>query len=279
MAEPEGKGSAAAIGLAALHLRRRDPAAVMACLPADHFISEAEAFRQVLGVASRVAQTGHLVTLGIVPDRPETGYGYIQRGAPLEGPFGGQVLHVKRFVEKPPVATARRWARSERYLWNSGMFVWKAERILEEIMRWMPALTDQLMRVAHALGTPMEKDVLDAAWGALSTETIDYGVMEKAHRVAVVPTRLGWSDVGHWQSVFELGPVDASGCVVTGQHVGLDTRGSFIYSPHRLVATIGIQDMVIVDSGDALLVCPRERAQEVRALVEALSKLKREDVL
>lgn len=279
IAEPEGKGSAAAIGLAALHLRRRAPAAIMACLPADHFIADAEAFRQVLGVAAHVAEGGHLVTLGIVPDRPETGYGYIQRGAGMDGPKGWEAFQVKRFVEKPPLATARRWVRSGRYFWNSGMFVWKAERILEEIMRWMPTLGDQLMRVAHALGTPIEGEALRSAWAALSSQTIDYGVMEKAQRVAVIPARMGWSDVGHWQSVLELGPADASGSVVMGQHVGLDTRGSLIYSPHRLVATIGIEDMVIVDSGDAILVCPRQRAQEVRALVEKLSKMKRDDVL
>lgn len=270
--EPEGRGSAPAIGLAALHLRQRDPDAVMACLPADHHITEAEKFRQVLSVAEQVAQQGHLVTLGIKPDYAHTGYGYIEIGSRLMAVGEHTVCRVEQFTEKPEEAMAKRFVEGGRYSWNSGMFIWKASRILGEIEKHLPRLHACLSEVERVLGTEEELAVLERTWPLVEKETIDFGVMEKAGDVVVIPVEMGWSDVGSWASLVELLQPDGDGNVVVGHHLGLDTRSSLIYSPHRLVATVGVENLIVVETEDAILVCPRDRAQEVKALVELLDE-------
>lgn len=270
--EPEGHGTAPAIGLGALYIGQRDPEAIMAVLTADHLIRDTEAFRQVLQAAAAVAKVGHLVTLGIKPTHPETGYGYIQRGDPLPEVNGRQVFRVRRFTEKPDRATARGFVDSGEYYWNSGMFVWKISAIQAEMQRLMPRLQTQLDEIRTALGTEREREVLERIWPQVEDQTIDYGVMEHAENVAVLPAEIGWSDVGDWATLSELLPADEQGNVVVGEHVGVETERSLIYSPHRLVATVGIQDMVIVDTDDVILVCPKERAQEVKAVVDELKR-------
>lgn len=277
--EPSGHGTAPAVGLGAIILRRRDPDAIMAMLTADHLIRRTDEFRSVLTAAAKVADRGHLVTLGITPSQPETGYGYIHRGEPLPGADDRPAYRVLEFIEKPDRATAERFVASHEYYWNSGMFVWRVDVILREIRRLMPRLAAQLGEIEAALETPRARAVLERVWDGVANQTIDYGVMERAEDVAVVPADIGWSDVGSWATLFELLPADGKGNVVIGEHLGVETRNSLIYSPRRLIATVGIEDLVIVDTDDALLVCPRHRAQEVKALVDELKRSNRHKYL
>jgi mannose-1-phosphate guanylyltransferase len=272
LAEPEGRGSAPAIGLAAIRLKHRDPEAVMACLPADHHIGQPEVFRQVLAAAEQVAQQGHLVTLGMKPSQPHTGYGYIETGERLTQAGGYDVYNVKRFTEKPDQRTAKRFVSEGRHFWNSGMFIWKVSAILDEIAKHLPRLSACLAELEPGLGTEEESEVLARTWPGVEKETIDFGVMEKAQDVVVLPVEMGWSDIGSWASLVDLLPADGDGNVVVGSHLGLETTGSLIYSPSRLVATVGLENLIVVETDDVILVCPRDRAEDVKALVDRLEE-------
>ncbi|MCS7179490.1 MAG: sugar phosphate nucleotidyltransferase [Anaerolineae bacterium] len=277
--EPVGQGTAPAIGLGAVHLRRRDPQAVMVVLTADHFIRDVETFRRALTAAAQVAEKGHLVTLGITPSFPSTGFGYIQQGEQLYEVDGFAVFRALRFTEKPSAETAFRMVESGLYTWNSGMFIWRVDRIMDEFARQMPDLYDVLMQIDAVLGTPAYEPTLARLWPELSPQSIDYGVMEGARDVVVIPVDIGWSDVGNWSSMREILPADADGNVVVGEHVGLETRNMIIFGGRRLIATIGLEDMIIVDTDDALLICPVEREQDVREMVQRLREMGRNGVL
>ena len=268
LGEPSGRGTAAAIGLAAIHLRRRDPKAVMAVVTADHAIQNPDHFRDALAAAAEVARQGRLVTLGIQPAYPETGYGYIERGAALPTTNNFEVYAVARFAEKPDRQTAEHFVRSGDYAWNSGMFVWQVERILDEIEAHMPELYDGLRRIEQSLDTPDAGTTLDEVWPTFANQTIDYGIMEKAANVAVIPVEFGWSDVGSWATVYDLLPHDGQGNAVVGRHLSPDSSGNLIHSPDRLVATLGLEDMIVIDTGEVMMICPRSRAQDVKRLVE-----------
>jgi mannose-1-phosphate guanylyltransferase len=244
----------------------------MACLPADHHISRPDEFRQVLSVADQVAQEGHLVTLGIRPGYPHTGYGYIETGERMMDVGEHTVYRVRRFTEKPDEPTAGRFVEGGRHLWNSGMFIWKASVILDEIEKHLPRLHACLTKVERVLGTEEEREVLERAWSLVESETIDFGVMEKARDVVAIPVDMGWNDVGSWASLMELLPCDGDGNVIVGRHVGVETTGSLIYSPHRLVTTVGVENLIVVDTEDAVLICSADRAQEVKALVERVDE-------
>jgi mannose-1-phosphate guanylyltransferase len=277
--EPEGRGTAPAIGLGAIHLGRQDPEAVMAVLTADHFIGNAERFREALNAAAQVANDGHLVTLGIRPSFPSTGYGYIKQGQGLGTVEGFPVFRADRFTEKPSLETAIHMVDSGEYSWNSGMFIWRVDRILEEFERQMPDFYVQLAEVQAALGGAGYEPTLNRVWPQVAKQTIDYGVMEGAGDVAVIPVDIGWSDVGSWTSVSSLLSADEEGNTIVGPHVGIDTRETLIFGGKRLIATIGLEGMVIVDTEDALLICPREREQDVRAIVRLLEREDRGEVL
>jgi mannose-1-phosphate guanylyltransferase len=277
--EPEGHGTAPCIGLAALYLKRLDPKGVMIALPADHIVRQEAEFRRVLQAAVRVAEKGYLVTLGIKPSYPEKGYGYIQQSEALMRVEGHDVYRVRKFTEKPDRAMAEEFVQSGEYYWNSGIFVWKVSTILGEIQRLMPDLYAQLQEIEAALGTEDERAVLEWVWKTVKDETVDFGIMEKAKDVALVPADIGWSDIGSWAALFNLLPADEQNNVVVGEHMGLETIDSLIYSPRRLIATVGVKDLVIVDTDDAVLICPRERAQEVRALVDQLRENRQHEYL
>lgn len=268
--EPVGRGTAPAIGLAAIQLRQTDPQAIMAVLTADHYITDTKQFRRVLEAASSLAGDGHLVTLGIKPASPSTGFGYIQQGESLGTIHGFPVFRVERFTEKPVLDVARQMVTSGRYSWNSGMFVWRVDRILQEFRDQMPALYAQLTEVEVALGSSDYQAVLARAWNRLAEQTIDYGVMEHAADVVVIPVDIGWTDIGSWASLADLLPPDQDGNIFVGPYQEIDTHNTLVFGGKRLVATIGLQDIVIVDSEDALLVCARNREQEVREIVERL---------
>jgi mannose-1-phosphate guanylyltransferase len=277
--EPAGRNTAPCIGLAALYLRQLDPEGVMVVLPSDHLICKAPHFRDTLKVVAEVAQGGHLVTMGIQPDSPHTGYGYIQRGDFLRQMGQHGVYKVARFTEKPDEATAQRFLDSGQYYWNSGMFGWKVSAILEAIEVHLPTLHARLMAIEAALGSQGEREVMEEVWQGVESISVDYGIMERADNVAVIPMDVGWSDVGSWATVAELMPKDAEDNVVIGEHIGIDTTGSLLYSSGRLIATIGLRDIIVVDTGDAVLVCPKSRAQEVKELVGELRGKQKDEYL
>lgn len=281
--EPEPRGTASVVGLAAAVLKKRDPEAMMAILTSDHFIRNRDLFRYLIRTAFDVAAKDYLVTLGITPTFPSTGYGYIEQGDSLDGDYKYPVYKVKRFKEKPDQETAEQLLRAGNHSWNSGMFVWRADAILSEIQRQMPQLSETILAIADAWDTEGREDVVSSHWMKLKPQTIDYGIMEKAERVAVLPASgLGWSDVGSWDSLFEVLFPDINGNVpVNTQHLLLDTHNTLIYgkSDEHLIVTIGLDDFVVVDSGDVILICKADQAQKVKDVVEHLKKHKQEKYL
>jgi len=278
--EPEGRGTAPAIGLAAIHLHKKDAQAVMAVLTADHFIAKKEEFNRALAAAKKLAENGHMVTLGIRPSSPSTGFGYIDQGEPLEKVDGYPSYRVNKFTEKPDADTAAAMIRSGHFSWNSGMFIWTVERILAEFERQMPELYATLVKLEDAIGTPEYETLLGRLWPQVGKQTIDYGIMERATDVAVIPVEIGWTDVGSWGSLFDLLPQDASGNIFASPVVEIATRNTLVFGDKkRLVATIGVENLVIVDTEDALLICTREREQEVKEMTELLKKSGHQDWL
>jgi mannose-1-phosphate guanylyltransferase len=274
--EPMPRGTASVVGLAALALSQRDQEAVMAILTADHYIGSETRFHQLLHAAHDAASDGYLVTLGIEPTFPATGYGYVQRGEQV-GTYGGlDVFHALRFREKPDAAAAQQMLASGDHAWNSGMFVWRTQDILAEFERQMPELAAQLAEIRRAWDGPEQQAVVGRVWPQIRTQTIDYGIMEGAQRVATIPAAgLEWSDVGSWDSLFDVLPADSQGNIVMGgQHIALDSQRSLVYTGDRprLVVTIGLDDLIVVDTGDVLLVCPTDQAQRVREVVDRLKK-------
>jgi len=277
--EPSGRGTAPAIGLGALHIAQRDPDAVMVVVTADHHIGDAERFRRALMAAVQTATEGHLVTLGITPTFPSTGYGYIRRGELLRRLDEFEVYRALRFTEKPNATMAQAFLDSGLYCWNSGMFIWKVSAIQREFERQMPTLHAQLREIAQALGTPDERTVLERVWAGVEKQTIDYGIMEHARNVAVMSVCIDWNDIGSWRTLMELLERDADGNVVEGTHIGIDTRNTLIYCPKKLIATIGIENLIIVETDDALLICAQDRCQDVREIVRQLQAQDRQDLL
>ncbi len=246
LAEPIGRNTTAAIGWAALEARRRDPEAVLAILPADHHIADEDEYRRVVGVALDAARRGRVVTIGIRPTRPETGYGYIRRGHPL----GSEAFHVRSFEEKPDAGTAARYLAGGEHLWNAGMFFAPAALVLEEIATFEP----ELSRILHGLDTPNPSAA----------------VMERSERTAVVPGSFGWSDVGSWETLFGF-RADGAGSAHHGSVLEIDGSGNVLFADGGTVAVVGVRDLVVVHTPDATLVCPRTESQRVRALVDRLA--------
>lgn len=269
--EPLGRNTAAAIGLAALHIQRVDPKAIMVVLPADHWITQPDAFVALLQSAATLAEQELLVTLGIVPDRPETGYGYIKRGRTCSQQLEHTTAYkVERFVEKPSLPVAQDYVASGTYYWNAGIFLWRAATILQEIATHMPALSDGLVEIARNLDKKTADEILATVYPRLESVSIDYGVLEKSTRIVVVSADIGWSDLGEWTAIHRLSPQDEYGNTLTGNIVHIENENSFVYSSRRPVAAIGLKDMVVIDTEDALLVCARDRVQEVKTVVQRL---------
>ena len=266
--EPSPRGTAPCLGLAALKLgQKASPSSVMISLHADHAIADEQAFRETLMAAVVSARRGHLVTVGIVPSRPETGYGYIERGSLLDETHGRQVFEVARFTEKPPLSKARDFVATGRYYWNAGYFVWTLDSILAEFRRLLPEVHALLQSAATLEGAAGE-----SAWNAIPPTTIDVGIMERANRVAVVAGEMGWSDIGSWATIHALSNPGEDGNATLGActHVSLGSANSLICSEKRLVATIGLDGIVLVETEDAILLLPMDRAQDVGKLVAEL---------
>jgi len=277
--EPEAKNTAPALGLSAIHVDRIDPDGIMVVLSADHAIRNVKAFQECIRTAASAAQQNYLVTLGIKPNRPETGYGYIKAGEPCRESELSGVSHVERFVEKPDLRTAQEYLKSGQFYWNSGMFVWKVSAFLQEIERHMPSLHQGLMDVRKSIGSGREADTVRALFSGLDPISIDYGIMEKTDRAAIVPTDIGWSDVGSWTALEDVTDKDAFGNIISGNVIDIDSRDSVVYAEKRLVATIGLKDIIVVDTPDATLVCSRDRAQDVKKVVDELKIRKSEERL
>jgi mannose-1-phosphate guanylyltransferase len=281
IAEPCARNTAPAIGLAATIIAARDPDGVMAVLPADHFIRDEDALRETLLFASDSARKGYLITLGIMPSRPETGYGYIE--ADME-PRGEGPFPVRRFVEKPSLEKALQYIDDGNYFWNSGMFIWRADTILAEIAAFLPALSGALSGITFT-GDVWELSDLDSQIEAVYADvegiSIDYAVMERSSRVQVVPVEMGWSDVGSWSALPEVAEPESEGtvCINANGHVSIDSSDCLIYSDGRMVATVGVRGLIVVSTPDALLVCDRERAQDVKLVVEELTRTGRKEYL
>ncbi|MBN2013244.1 mannose-1-phosphate guanylyltransferase [candidate division KSB1 bacterium] len=279
--EPRGKNTAPCIGLAAVHIRRQNPDALMAVLPADHHISNEQKFRDVMQVAHKVAlEQDCLVTIGIHPTFPSTGYGYIQMNSPLAGAKHMSAFHVKTFAEKPDLHTAERFLVSGDFLWNSGMFIWKVSTILREIELALPELYDGLVEIEKYLGTNLENEVINKIYCQIRSISIDYGVMEHTKNVVVIKGEFGWSDVGTWDEVYKLLDKDKHGNVLIGEHhIVKSGSGCLIDSPDKMVAVVGLDDVVVVETDDAVLVCHRNAAQEVKDVVEHLQKKEKNQYL
>ncbi len=274
--EPEGRNTAPAIALTALQLMHRDSEAVMVVVPADHVVKAGKKFMKAVKFATKLAAEGHLVTFGIHPSRPETGYGYIQpnkrKRIGTQGNFVG--YSVAKFVEKPNLPTAQRYCRSGNYFWNSGIFVWKASAILDELIHLQPKLAKILKDLGRQVGTPEFSEALRKAYAKMPSLSIDHAVMEHSARSVIVPVDFGWSDVGSWGSLEEVAPLDKSGNVRNGNILDMGSQNSVLFADRRMVATIGLDNMVVVDTPDATLVCPKDRAQDVKGIVNLLKKQK-----
>lgn len=272
LVEPVRRGTAAAVGLAAVAIGHRDPDATMASLHSDHAVRDADAFRRSLAAEFELAESGEwLVTLGIRPSSPHTGLGYVQVGSPIGSFEGVTGYKVVRFVEKPNRDSAERFV-SEGYLWNAGMFAWRVEVVLKEFERFLPEIHARLVKVGEVLGITGESRVLEERYAEIPAQTIDYGIMERAERVAVIPADFGWSDLANWAELLQIAIKDTHGNVVRGDHVGADTRRTLVYGSDRPIFTLGVEDLVIVDTPEALLVCHREQAERVKQLVEELQR-------
>jgi mannose-1-phosphate guanylyltransferase len=279
VAEPASRNTAPTIGLAAHEILARDPDGLMVVLPSDHIILKSAAFRRALRTACRLAATeGRSVSLGLKPTRPDTGYGYVRLGA-LEARMGDhEVYQVKKFTEKPPLKVARRYLASGRYLWNGGMFVWRASTLIANLERYMPEMARGLARIAAAGGVRAAA-TLRRLYPRLEKISIDYALMEKISGLSAVAADLGWSDVGSWAVAYELSPKDRKGNVKPENSLTLDSRANMLVSSKKFVVAVGVRDLVVVETDDALLVCARERSQDVGKAVQELERRGLEDLL
>ena len=275
--EPIGRNTAACIGLAAVHIQKKAKDDVMVVLPSDHGIGDPERYRTVIAAAAQAAeQENALVTIGIQPTSPHTGFGYMEGGASIGQVAGHALLRVKSFREKPDRQQAQAFLQSGNFFWNSGMFVWKASTILNEIERFLPDLYSGLMTIKSSLGKSSEARTLSTIYKGLAPISIDYGVMEKAKDVFVIPASFGWSDVGSWDALWEISSKDGQGNALAGgsQAIFESTENALVYSPNKLVALVGMKDVVVVETKDALLICKKGRSQDVKKIVDALAAKK-----
>lgn len=277
LCEPVGRNTAPCIGLGAVHIARKYDDAVMFVLPSDHLIKYNTIFLNTLSDAAEVAEQGeNLVTLGITPDYPETGYGYIKfnPNQTLKRAFA-----VDRFVEKPNLETAKEYLATEQYLWNSGMFIWKVSTILHNMEKYLPETYSGLQRIQNAIATADEQSVLEQEFETFHSESIDYGIMEKAQNIYILSGSFGWDDVGSWLAVERIRQSNEFGNVITGNAVTVDTKNTIIEGGKKLIATVGIEDLIIVDTEDALLICEKDSAGNIKKVLENLKICNRTEYL
>jgi mannose-1-phosphate guanylyltransferase len=287
LTEPIGRNTAAAIALAALHIRHAAGGdAVMAVLPADHFIADPAKYRKIVSAALEVArEPGRMVVLGIPPTRPDTGFGYVERAGEALPSQGSPVYPVRRFTEKPALAVAQEYVSSGNYHWNAGMFFWRVSTFLGNLKKFLPKTHAALEKLAASIGTRSYESKLRAIYPKLENISVDYAILEPATREAgpaqvyVIPAEVGWSDIGSWAAVYELLATQKGANVLAGPGHVHDAEGNFLWSPNKFIAAIGVHDLVVVETPDAILICPRDRAQDVAKIVKHLEKGKLKKLL
>ena len=268
LCEPVGRNTAPCIGLGAVHMQKKYEDAMMIVLPSDHLIKQKTLFLKSLRNACQVAEeNSNLVTIGITPEYPETGYGYIRFD---ETNSLGQAYQVAEFKEKPDLETAKTYLASGQYLWNSGMFVWKVSSILEKIEELMPELYTGLMNIQQAIGTEQELGVLEAEFTKTRSISIDYGILEHAKDIYTIPGSFGWDDVGSWLALARINPVNDYGNVLSGNLIAVDTKNCIIQGGEKLIATVGVQNLIVVDTPDAILICQKGNAEDIKKVLENL---------
>lgn len=277
LCEPIGRNTAPCIGLGAMHISRKYNDAVMFVLPSDHLIKYNKIFLNTLTDAAEIAEQGdNLVTLGITPDYPETGYGYIKFN-PEE--TLARAFAVDRFVEKPDLETAKTYLATEQYLWNSGMFIWKVSTILKNLEQYLPETYAGLLKIKNAIGTEEERSVLEREFEAFRSESIDYGIMEKAQHIYTLAGSFGWDDVGSWLAVERIRQSNEFGNVITGNAITVDTKNTVIEGGKKLIATVGVENLIVVDTEDALLICEKDSAGNIKKVLENLKICNRTEYL
>ena len=277
LCEPVGRNTAPCIGLGAVHISRKYEDAIMFVLPSDHLIKFTNMFLTTLKDASEMAEKGeNLVTLGITPDYPETGYGYIKFDPHN---VDGRAYQVERFVEKPSLEVAKEYLATEEYLWNSGMFTWKISSILKNFQRFMPETYSRLMTIKEAIGTAEEEPVLEREFTAMESQSVDYGIMEKADHIYTIPGTFGWDDVGSWLAVERIKKTNESGNVVNGNIITINTHNCIIQGGKKLIATVGLEDLIVVDTEDATLICAKDSAGDIKKVLENLKICNRDEYI
>lgn len=275
LSEPSARNTAACIGYAAIKIAKSYSDGIMVITPSDAYIKNDKEFANILRKAIKEAEeTDNLVTIGITPTFPATGYGYIHFEENK-----GTVKRVLQFVEKPDWETAKKYVSTNEYVWNSGIFVWKASVILNKFKELLPDIYADLEKIANSFDTPDEEKVLNEVYPSIRSISIDYGIMEKSNDIKVVPGEFGWNDVGSWDMLGVLHDSDSDGNITVGNTLSIDTKNSIIYSSGKLVATVGIEDLIVVETPDALMVCPKDKAQDVKKIVDKLKEQKKEGLL
>jgi len=271
--EPCKRNTAPCIGLASLYIERKYPESTMIVLPSDHVVENTETFKEIINSAASYAYKGeNIVTLGIKPNKPETGYGYIHFGKKVQKVENNNIFRVKKFTEKPSLEKATRFFEDGNYYWNSGMFVWKTETILNKLKEHLPEIYKNLKEISKSIGKPEENEVIDENFSCMNNISIDYGVLEKENDIYVIPADFGWNDVGSWTALSEINEKDENDNIINADHVGIDTNDSIIYSEDKLVTSIGIDNLIIVNTEDAILVCNKDNAQDVKKLRKLLKE-------
>jgi mannose-1-phosphate guanylyltransferase len=287
LTEPVGRNTAAAIALAAIHVRHAAGGdALLAVLPADHFIALPNAYRKIVEAALNVArEPGRMVVLGIPPTHPETGFGYIERMGESVAGAAFPVFAVRRFAEKPQLQTAKEYLASGNHHWNAGMFFWRVSTFMEALRAFLPKTHEALERLATQIGKRGYESALKKIYPKLENISVDYAILERATkesgaaRVFVIPAEIGWSDIGSWSAVHQLLAKTTGENIFAGHGHALDAHGNFLWSPGKFVAAIGVHDLIVVDTPDALLICPRDRAQDVGKIVKILEEQKKQKLL
>jgi len=279
IAEPFGRNTAPCICLAAAKITKDDPDAVMAVLPADHYMADNKGFCDCISKAGQVAlESSALVTIGITPDKPETGYGYIEFDKENRPPIDG-VYNVITYHEKPDIDKARDYLEKENYLWNSGMFVWKVETILKNIERFLPETYREIMTLSDCFDTPDFDMSLKLAYEKIESISIDYGILEKADSVLTIKGDFGWNDIGSWTAIHDISEKDNDNNVLIGDIISVDSSDSLVYNKNKLTAVVGLKDVYVVETEDALLICSKDKVQDVRKVVDELEKKGKLDYL
>ncbi len=276
--EPNARNTAAAIGFAAFNIMKKHGDGIMCVYPSDHYIKDEKEFICVLDKAINIAEKNNkLITIGIKPTFPSTGYGYISFDKNENVDNDG--FEVLEFVEKPNYEKASEYLQSGQYLWNSGMFIWKVSKILEDFKRYLPKVYDKLEEISKYIGTDQENKKIQEIYPTIPSISVDYGIMERSSDVIVVPGDFGWNDLGSWDVLGAIYPTDEDGNIRRGENICIDTKGSIVYSDKKLITTIGIKDLIVVSTEDSVMVCPKEKAQDVKKIVEKLKNENKNEYL